>query len=80
MAKRLTPGQKAARTKRRKAAAAKAVRTRTAKRAGRTAAQTRKRNAMIDAAKSGLQALDSGDAAKARESLEAILKLLGPAT
>jgi hypothetical protein len=78
MAEKLTSGQKAAQTNKRRKAAKKAVRTRTMRQAGFKASDTRKRNQMIAAAKAGLQAAEGGDLDGAKIQLITILKLLGP--
>jgi hypothetical protein len=76
MPKELSPGQKAAQTRKRKAAAAKAVKTTKAKGAARKAVQTRKANQLRDAATAALSAIDAGDLPLARERIETVLKLI----
>lgn len=68
----LTTGQKAARTRKRRAAAKKAVTTKKRRKAGKTAAQTRKWNRVHEAIAAAIAALDSGELAVVRAQLEVI--------
>lgn len=74
--KKLTPGKKAARTRKRKTSAKKAVTTRKRRAAGSKAATTRRWNAIRSSAESALAAIESGNLDNAKKHVASVIKNL----
>jgi hypothetical protein len=77
-AKRVSPGKKAAATKKRRAAAQKAVTTRTRRAAGKKAAATKskQRSETVQLAEAALAGFDAGDLTTVRINLKHLVELL----
>ncbi len=74
--KKLTPGKKAAQTRKRRATAKKAVTTRKRRKAGSKAAATRRWNVIRSSAESALSAIEAGNLDDAKKHVASVIKKL----